>query len=63
MKLKGKKTKHQFDCHGDILLTRQIEAKADDTLSTQTAKLEDAVGDGFCWLGNWAKKKKKSNSF
>lgn len=59
MQLKGKKPKHQFDCCGDILLTRQMETKAEDTLLTQTAKLEEAVGDGylsFCGLDNWAKK-------
>lgn len=39
VRLKGGKNAHQYDWCGDLLLTRQVGAKADNTLLTQTAKL------------------------
>lgn len=50
MRLKGKQKTHQFDCCKDLLLTKQMEAKADNTLLTQTVKLKMAVSASAGWV-------------
>lgn len=60
-KKKKKKAAHLFNCCGNLLPTRQMEAKA-DTLLIQTVKLEMAIGGDhlrFCWVDDWAKTKIK----